>query len=237
MDANAYVELKPNRNIPSFRSGDTVKVHAKVVEGDRQRIQVFEGVVIKVKRGGVNSNFTVRRVSHGIGVERVFPYYSALIDKVEVSRVGRVRRARLYYLRDLVGKAARIRAGSRERFEELAAQLASGAKFEVEEELAEGVEGEEVEETAEAEEVEAAAEPVTEEPAAEAETEKPAPEAAEEAREEESEAAPKPAADAEAPAEAPGIVEVPETPEAEALEQVIETELGEEPGEAIEERK
>ncbi len=127
MDANSYVEIKPNRNIPSFRSGDTVRVHVKVVEGERERIQVFEGVVIRKKRGGVNSNFTVRRVSHGIGVERVFPYHSPLIAKVEVTKVGRVRRARLYYLRDRVGKAARIRVGSRERFEDLAAELAAGA--------------------------------------------------------------------------------------------------------------
>ncbi len=126
MDANSYVEIKPNRNIPSFRSGDTVRVHVKVVEGERERIQVFEGVVIRKKRGGINSNFTVRRVSHGIGVERVFPYHSPLIARVEVTKVGRVRRARLYYLRERVGKAARIRVGSRERFEDLAAELAAG---------------------------------------------------------------------------------------------------------------
>ncbi|MCH8051356.1 MAG: 50S ribosomal protein L19 [Chloroflexi bacterium] len=148
MDANSYVEIKPNRNIPSFRSGDTVRVHVKVVEGERHRIQVFEGVVIRKKRGGINSNFTVRRVSHGIGVERVFPYHSPLIAKVEVTKVGRVRRARLYYLRDLVGKAARIRAGSRERFEELAAELAAGAQP-IEEEETEPVEA--LEEGAEAE--------------------------------------------------------------------------------------
>ena len=148
MDADSYVEVKPNRNIPSFRSGDTVRVHVKVVEGERERIQVFEGVVIRKKRGGINSNFTVRRVSHGIGVERVFPYHSPLIAKVEVTKVGRVRRARLYYLRDLVGKAARIRAGSRERFEELAAELAAGARP-IEEEETEPVEA--LEEGAEAE--------------------------------------------------------------------------------------
>lgn len=96
-------------------------MHAKVVEGDRERIQAFEGVVIRIRRGGVNSNFTVRRISHGIGVERIFPYYSPLVDKVDVIRVGNVRRAKLYYLRDRVGKAARIKAGSRARFEELTA--------------------------------------------------------------------------------------------------------------------
>lgn len=96
-----------------------MRVHAKVVEGERERIQAFEGVVIRIRRGGVNSNFTVRRISHGIGVERIFPYYSPLVDKVDVVRVGRVRRAKLYYLRDRIGKAARIKPGSRARFEEL----------------------------------------------------------------------------------------------------------------------
>ena len=180
MDANSYVEIKPNRNIPSFRSGDTVRVHVKVVEGERHRIQVFEGVVIRKKRGGINSNFTVRRVSHGIGVERVFPYHSPLIAKVEVTKVGRVRRARLYYLRDRVGKAARIRVGSRERFEDLAAELAAGAQPLEEEEtesteaLEEGAEAEVSEEAADSE-AEPAPEAAAEEaPAAEAE---PAPEA------------------------------------------------------------
>ncbi len=174
MDANSYVEIKPNRHIPSFRSGDTVRVHVKIVEGERERIQVFEGVVIKKTRGGINSNFTVRRVSHGIGVERVFPYHSPLIAKVEVTKVGRVRRARLYYLRDRVGKAARIRAGSRERFEDLAAELAAGAQPIEEEEtepteaLEEGTEAEASEEEsapeAEAEEAPAAEEEPADEP-------------------------------------------------------------------------
>jgi large subunit ribosomal protein L19 len=119
MKADSYVELKPNRNIPAFRVGDTIKVHATVVEGERRRIQVFEGVVIRIRQGGINSNFTVRRVSHSVGVERVFPYYSPLVDKVEVTRVSRVRRAKLYYLRERVGKAARLKPGSRARFESL----------------------------------------------------------------------------------------------------------------------
>ncbi len=103
MDANSYVDLKRNPNIPDFRPGDSVRVHAKVVEGDRERIQVFEGVVIRVRTRGAGSAFTVRRVSHGVGVERVFPYYSPLVEKVQVTKVGRVRRARLYYLRERVG--------------------------------------------------------------------------------------------------------------------------------------
>ena len=121
MDARSYVELKPNRNIPDFRPGDSVRVHATVVEGDRRRTQAFEGVVIRIRRKGPASSFTVRRVSHGVGVERVFPYYSPLVEKVEVMRVGQVRRAKLYYLRERVGKAGRIKAGARSRFEELTA--------------------------------------------------------------------------------------------------------------------
>src|SRR3990172_508366 len=121
MNVDSIIESKPNPKIPAFRPGDTVRVHAKVVEGERERIQMFEGVVIRIRRGGVNSNFTVRRISHGIGVERIFPYYSPLVDKVDVVRVGSVRRAKLYFLRDRVGKAARIKAGSRARFEELTA--------------------------------------------------------------------------------------------------------------------
>jgi large subunit ribosomal protein L19 len=121
MDAKSYVDLKRNPKIPDFRPGDSVRVHAKVIEGDRERIQVFEGVVIRIRTRGAGSSFTVRRVSHGVGVERAFPYHSPLVEKVEVTRVGRVRRARLYYLRDRVGKAARIKPGARARFELLTA--------------------------------------------------------------------------------------------------------------------
>lgn len=97
-------------NVPSFGPGDTVRVHAKVVEGNRERIQVFEGVVIRRRNGGANENFTVRRsASHGIGVERTFLIHSPRIDKIEVVRNGKVRRARLYFLRGRTGKAARIR--------------------------------------------------------------------------------------------------------------------------------
>jgi large subunit ribosomal protein L19 len=97
-------------DVPDFGPGDTVRVHAKVVEGNRERIQVFEGVVIRRRSGGINENFTVRRIaSHSVGVERTFLIHSPRIDKIEVLRFGRVRRARLYYLRDLTGKAARIK--------------------------------------------------------------------------------------------------------------------------------
>ena len=121
MDMRSLVELKDTPNIPDFRPGDTVRVFAKIVEGDRERVQAFEGVVIRIRRRGIGSSFTVRRVSHGVGVERTFPYYSPLIERVQVTRVGRVRRAKLYYLRDRVGRAARIKAGSRARLQELTA--------------------------------------------------------------------------------------------------------------------
>ena len=95
-------------NIPEFRAGDTVKVHVKVKEGNRERIQVFEGVVIGRQHGGLRENFIVRKISNGVGVERIFPVHCPSIDKIEVVRKGRVRRAKLYYLRELSGKAARI---------------------------------------------------------------------------------------------------------------------------------
>ncbi|BEU87409.1 50S ribosomal protein L19 [Selenomonas sp. TAMA-11512] len=96
-------------DVPAFAPGDTLRVHAKIVEGSRERIQVFEGVVIARNGSGVRENFTVRRISYGIGVERVFPVHSPRIDKIEVVRRGIVRRAKLYYLRSRTGKAARIR--------------------------------------------------------------------------------------------------------------------------------
>jgi large subunit ribosomal protein L19 len=95
--------------VPALRAGDTVKVHAKVVEGTRERIQVFEGTVIRVTGGGLRQNFTVRRVTHGVGVERTFLIHSPRIDKIDVLRHGDVRQGRLYYLRAKVGKEARIR--------------------------------------------------------------------------------------------------------------------------------
>jgi large subunit ribosomal protein L19 len=96
-------------DLPEFRPGDTVKVHVRVVEGNRERTQVFEGVVIARNGSGLDASFTVRKVSFGVGVERVFPMNAPIIQKVEVTRRGDVRRAKLYYLRDRVGKAARIK--------------------------------------------------------------------------------------------------------------------------------
>jgi large subunit ribosomal protein L19 len=96
-------------DIPNFRPGDTLRVHVRVVEGNRSRIQVFQGVVIRRQGGGGRETFTVRKISYGVGVERTFPVHSPSIDKIEVVSRGRVRRAKLYYLRNLRGKAARIR--------------------------------------------------------------------------------------------------------------------------------
>jgi len=97
------------KNIPAFKAGDTLRVHVKIVEGDKQRIQVFQGVCLSRRNRGVGSSFTVRKVSDGIAVERVFPLHAPTIDKIEVMSIGRVRRAKIYYLRKLYGKAARIR--------------------------------------------------------------------------------------------------------------------------------
>lgn len=96
-------------DIPEFRAGDTVRVHAKVVEGTRERIQIFEGVVISRKGQGISEMYTVRKISGGVGVERTFPIHTPRVDKIEVVRYGKVRRAKLYYLRALQGKAARIK--------------------------------------------------------------------------------------------------------------------------------
>ncbi|MGA2286662.1 MAG: 50S ribosomal protein L19 [Dehalococcoidia bacterium] len=109
MDANSLIEVKTNPEIATYGIGDTVRVSAKVVEGDRERTQVFQGVVIRSRRGGPSANVTVRRLSHGVGIERTFMLHSPRLEKIEVTRKGKVRRARLYYLRGLAGKAARIK--------------------------------------------------------------------------------------------------------------------------------
>ena len=106
---NVLEQEQLRTDIPEFRAGDTVRVHVKVVEGTRERIQMFEGLVINRKNGGVRETFTVRRIASGVGVERTFPLHSPRLAKIEVMRRGVVRRAKLYYLRNLTGKAARIR--------------------------------------------------------------------------------------------------------------------------------
>jgi len=110
MNALDLVEKQQLRtDIPEFRPGDTIKVHVKIKEGDKERIQVFEGICIAQKHGGTRETFTVRKMSFGHGVERIFPLHSKVIDKIEIVRSGRVRRAKLYYMRALRGKAARIK--------------------------------------------------------------------------------------------------------------------------------
>lgn len=107
--AIAEIEAKYQRNdVPDLRAGDNVRVHTKIKEGDKERIQIFEGTVIARRQGGVRASFTVRKVSYGVGVERIFPTHSPRIDKIEVTGHGEVRRSRLFYLRDLQGKAARL---------------------------------------------------------------------------------------------------------------------------------
>ena len=110
MDVIKSIEHEQLKNkVPDIRIGDTVRVHQRIKEGNRQRIQVFEGIVIKKQNGGLNETFTVRRVAYGVGVEKTFLLHSLLVEKVEVVRVGKARRAKLYYLRDRVGKAAKTK--------------------------------------------------------------------------------------------------------------------------------
>lgn len=109
MNMASLIEVKPNPNIPTLSPGDTVKVSVKIVEGEKERTQQFQGVVIRVRRSGAGSSFTVRRVAYGVGVERTFPMHSPILEKVELIQHGKVRRAKLYYLRGLSAKAARIK--------------------------------------------------------------------------------------------------------------------------------
>jgi len=136
-------------DLPDFRAGDTVAVHYKIKEGERERIQVFEGVVIAKKNGGARETFIVRKISYGVGVERIFPLHSPLIDKIEVKRQGKVRRAKLYYLRGLSKKASRIK--ERTRLEHIASEAetvdeANNVTPELEPEVIEQVNNTEVQE-------------------------------------------------------------------------------------------
>jgi large subunit ribosomal protein L19 len=188
------LERQQVRSIPDFRIGDRVRVHFQVVEGTRRRTQVFEGVVLKQKGGGSRRTFTVRKLSFGVGVERTFPVHSPKIERIEVMGRGEVRRAKLYYLRGRVGRAARLREMRDFRPEEVATLMtAADAAAAAPEE-------------AEAEEP-AAEEPAAEEPAAE--------EAVAESSEE---TEPQPEAEAEAPAEEPEAEAPAEEPEASAEE-------------------
>jgi large subunit ribosomal protein L19 len=160
MDIIKSIEHEQLKNkIPDLHVGDTIRVHQKIKEGNRERIQVFEGIVIKKQGGGVNATFTVRRVSYGVGVEKTFLVHSPMVEKVEVVRVGKSRRAKLYYLRDRIGKSAKTK-------ENLGARI-ENKEITVKEELAEVVEEPTTEET-----VETAA-PVAEETVKTAEEETP----------------------------------------------------------------
>ena len=120
MNVESLIKVKINPNIPDIAPGDTVRVSIKVVEGGKERLQPFQGVVIKLQRGGIGASFTVRRIAYGVGVERTFPLYSPRVEKVEVIRHGKVRRAKLYYLRGRSGKAARLKERRVDREKKLA---------------------------------------------------------------------------------------------------------------------
>ena len=129
LDQEQVKKLSEGRPVPEFGAGDTLRVSIKVVEGERERVQAFEGVCIARKNAGVNSNFTLRKISYGEGVERVFPLYSPRITAIEVIRRGAVRRAKLYYLRGRTGRSARIAERSRDQLQrEAAAEAAADAK-------------------------------------------------------------------------------------------------------------
>ena len=178
MDIIKSVEHEQLKNkVPDIKIGDTVRVHQRIKEGNRQRIQVFEGIVIKKQNGGLNETFTVRRVAYGVGVEKTFLMHSPLVEKVEVVRVGKVRRAKLYYLRDRVGKAAKTKEniGANLNRDEIVIKEDVPVE-EVKEEVVETPVVEEVkaEETTEAPAEEAKVEEAAEAPAEEAKTEEPA---------------------------------------------------------------
>ena len=124
LEQQQIAQLTSERAVPEFRAGDTLRVNVRVIEGNRERVQAFEGVCIARRNRGMSSSFTVRKISYGEGVERVFPLYSPRIDSIQVVRKGKVRRAKLYYLRELRGKAARIT----ERRDDRAQTAAKGAK-------------------------------------------------------------------------------------------------------------
>jgi large subunit ribosomal protein L19 len=184
LDALDAASIK--KNLPKLRSGDSVKVHVKVIEGTRSRIQIFQGVVTRIQGSGVGETFTVRKISFGTGVERTFPLHSPIIEKIELLSKGEVKRAKLYYLRDLRGKAAKIK----ERRGDLSAAIAMDEEIEVEiseavaEEVVEEVAEPAVEAAAEVVEEEVKAEEVVAEPAAEEVVEAAAPADAEPASEE-----------------------------------------------------
>ena len=153
--------------IPQFKAGDTVRVHFQVIEGQRRRVQVFEGIVIKRQGAGVRETFTVRKQSFGVGVERTFPLHSPKIDRIEVMAIGDVRRAKLYYLRDKVGKKARVREKQQRPGQAAAAAAATSQEAAVASEAVEAEQSQEPVEEAAVDEPVAEAEPVAEDEAVE----------------------------------------------------------------------
>jgi large subunit ribosomal protein L19 len=135
MNIASLIKIKTNPKIPDITPGDTVRVMTKVIEGGKERLQPFQGVVIKLQRGGIGANFTVRRIAYGVGVERTFPFYSPRVEKVEVIRHGKVRRAKLYYLRGRSGKAARIKERRVDKEKELVQAAIEPEPVSAEEEL------------------------------------------------------------------------------------------------------
>lgn len=127
MDIMAMVARRQLKKVPPFRPGDTVRVHTKIQEGDKERVQIFEGVVVSRRGAAISETFTVRKVSYGIGVERIFPVHAPMLDRIEVKQRGQVRRAKLYYLRELAGRAARI---DERREADVAAPAAASAPVE-----------------------------------------------------------------------------------------------------------
>jgi large subunit ribosomal protein L19 len=170
MNVASLIEVKKNPNIPELAPGDMVRVSTKVVEGGKERTQSFQGVVIKLKRGGIGASFTVRRIAYGVGVERTFPLHSPRVEKVEVIRHGKVRRAKLYYLRGRSGKAARIKERRVDKEKKLAPTQAEPEPVQAQDELIqeepEAVQAQEELVQEEPEAVQAQAELVQEEPEA-----------------------------------------------------------------------
>ncbi len=164
MDIIKSIEHEQLKNkIPDLKVGNTVKVHARIKEGNKERIQIFEGIIIKVQGAGVNKTFTVRKISYGVGVEKTFLVHSPLVEKVELVRVGHARRAKLFYLRDRVGKSAKTREVVGARIENKEIEVKGSEEEFVEEPVAEEVSTEEVVETPVVEEVPAVEETKTEE--------------------------------------------------------------------------
>ncbi len=164
MDIIKSIEHEQLKNkIPDLHVGDTIRVHQRIKEGNRERIQVFEGIIIKKQGGGVNATFTVRRVAYGVGVEKTFLVHSPMVEKVEVVRVGKARRAKLYYLRDRIGKSAKTKENLGARIENSEITLKEEMVEEPVEEVAENTVNEETAEPVVEEKVAEVAEPVAEE--------------------------------------------------------------------------